>query len=277
MRDTLRLCLVQMTSAKRAEDNIPVLEAAVAHAVAEGCAMVALPETAGLMNRHGDEARADARPPGDALWSAACRRLAARHRLWIHCGSTAVLGPDGKFLNRSLLVDDTGADVATYDKIHLFDAAPDGRPTGESDWYAAGDRAVLAQTPWGPMGLSICYDLRFPQLYRALGQAGARVLFVPSAFMVPTGAAHWEVLLRARAIENAAFVVAAAQVGRHEDGRRTWGHAMVVAPWGEVIRDMGGDAPGCAVIDLDLTEAEAARRRIPALDHDRPFAPPRRG
>jgi deaminated glutathione amidase len=262
---TLRVALAQMCSADTHEANIATVTALAAEAAAGGAQLLALPEVAGLMNRNPETARlqvvtADADP-----FIAACRDLAAKHGLWVHTGSTPVLGPDGRFLNHATLIDATGGIVAEYDKIHLFDVALEGQaPIGESKRFAPGLKAVLAQTPWGPFGLSICYDLRFAYLYRAYAQAGAVLMFIPSAFTVPTGQAHWEVLLRARAIETGAFVLAAAQAGHHADGRQTYGHALAVGPWGEVLADLGDAAPAIRLIDLDLGAVARVRAQIPA-------------
>ncbi len=276
MSDTLRLCLAQMTSSNRYAPNIAFVEDAAAHAAREGCDLLALPEVSGLMTLTPEDPEAPIGAAKDNPFITACKRLAKEHGLWIHAGSSPVTGPQektgGRFYNHSDLINPDGQAVASYNKIHLFDIQLEGKPpTGESQRYAPGDAATLAQTPWGPWGLSICYDLRFPHLYRGYAQASAGVLFVPSAFTVPTGEAHWHVLLRARAIENGAFVIASAQVGHHDDGRKTYGHALVVDPWGEVICDMGGDAPGLAVVDLDLSQIARTRRQIPALTHDRPY------
>ncbi len=269
--DTLRLCVAQMTSTNRHAGNVATLERAAAYAAAAGCALLALPEGAGMLNRDRDDARRQIVDAADDPFIAAARDAARRHGLWIETGSTPVRAPDGRFLNHADLIDAEGRIVASYDKIHLFDVFLDGRPaSAESSRYAPGETAVLAATPWGPFGLSVCYDLRFPHLYRDYAKAGAAVLFVPSAFTVPTGEAHWEVLLRARAIETGAFVVAAAQVGQHDDGRTTWGHSLVVDPWGRVILDMGTE-PGHAVVDLDLGLVTAARRQIPSLANERPY------
>ncbi len=203
---------------------------------------------------------------------AACRDIAAQYGLWLHTGSTPVLARDGRFLNHSTLIDPQGQIWAEYDKIHLFDVALAGRaPIGESKRFAPGDRAVMAHTPWGGWGLSICYDLRFPALYRHYAQLGARVMFIPSAFTVDTGRAHWQVLLQARAIETGAFVIAAAQAGHHADGRDTWGHGMVIGPWGDILADMGRDAPMIAVVDLDLGDTTKARTQIPAWGLNTPY------
>ena len=265
--------MAQMTSTNRHAGNIAFVQDAARQAKAAGCHLLALPEAAGFLNRNSGDATAHVVGAETDPFILACREMAARHGLWIHTGSTPVTGPDQRFLNHSDLIDTSGQIVASYDKIHLFDVFLEGhRPTGESDRYAAGEQAVLANTPWGVMGMSICYDLRFPQLYRDYARAGARVMFVPSAFTVTTGQAHWEVLLRARAIENAAFVIAAAQVGQHSDGRQTYGHSMVVNPWGEVLADMGDRKTGLAVIDLQLDEVRKARQQIPSLANEQSYS-----
>ncbi len=271
MSDILRLSMLQMTSADSYPPNIAALREAAARAVGEGAELLALPEVAGLMSRE-KAARAGIGPEASDPFIGAAREAAARHRLWLHAGSTPVAGPDGRSLNHSVLIAPDGAIAARYDKIHLFDIRLDGgEPTGESTRFAPGEDAVIADTPWGPMGLAICYDLRFPHLFRAYGAAGARIIFLPSAFTVPTGRAHWEVLLRARAIENGCWMVAPAQAGHHADGRETWGHSLVVSPWGEVVADLGGEGAEFRTLDLDLSLVEAARRQIPSLTHDRPF------
>ncbi|MEY3003585.1 MAG: hypothetical protein RLZZ491_761 [Pseudomonadota bacterium] len=262
---TLRVALAQMCSADTHEANIATVRDLAARAAQDGAALLALPEVSGLMNRNPDTARRQVVTAAADPFIAACCDLAAKHGLWVHTGSTPVRGPDGRFLNHSTLIDATGTIVADYDKIHLFDVALDGQaPIGESKRFAPGARAVLVDTPWGPFGLSICYDLRFPYLYRAYAQAGAVVMFIPSAFTVPTGQAHWEVLLRARAIETGAFVLAAAQAGHHADGRHTYGHALAVGPWGEVLTDLGDKAPMIGCVDLDLGAVARARAQIPA-------------
>ena len=269
----LKLGIVQMTSTNRHDGNIVVMEKLVADAAAEGCQMVAFPEVAGMMNRRIEEDRAlifD--EPGDP-YILACKAAAEQHQVWIHTGSTPIVrGDETRFFNHSNLIDPTGRITAAYDKIHLFDMFPEDRPPLlESRRFAPGRHSVLADTPWGPLGMSICYDLRFPQLYRDYAQDGATLLLAPSAFTVPTGRAHWEILLRARAVENGAFVIAAAQVGQHDDGRETWGHSMVIDPWGRVMLDMG-DATGLAVVDLDIDAVDKARTQIPSLKHDRSYS-----
>ena len=251
------------------------LTQAVEAAAAGGAIMLFTPEMSGLLDR--DRARAERHlrdEETDPVLSA-LRRAAAEHGIWIHVGSLALRGgSDGRLVNRGFLIDGEGAIRARYDKIHLFDVdLPTGESWRESAAYAGGKRAVVAETPLGPVGLSICYDLRFPDLYRALSNAGATLLSIPAAFTVPTGEAHWHVLLRARAIEAGAFVVAAAQTGRHQDGRETYGHSLVVDPWGEVLLDMGME-PGLGFADLDPGRVEEVRRRLPAIRHRRSIGEP---
>ncbi len=264
-RATLRVALAQMCSADSHAANIETVTLLAEQAADEGAELLALPEVAGLMARKPEVSEAQVVEAGDDPFIAACRDLAAKHGLWIHSGSTPVRGPDGRYLNHSTLIDAEGGIVADYDKIHLFDVTLEGQePIGESKRFAPGARAVVAETPWGLVGLSICYDMRFAYLYRALAQAGAVLMFIPAAFTVPTGRAHWEVLLRARAIESGAFVLAAAQAGLHADGRETYGHSLAVGPWGEVLADLGEEAPTLRVIDLDLSAVARARAQIPA-------------
>ena len=181
---------------------------------------------------------------------------------------------DARAANRSLLIDPTGAVVARYDKLHVFDVdLPNGETYRESATVRPGDRAAMAQTPWGGLGLTVCYDIRFPHLYRQLAKAGAAMIAVPAAFTVPTGEAHWETLLRARAIETGAFILAPAQGGTHEDGRRTWGRSTVVGPWGEIVAKADHDDPCVVPATLDLTAVARARAAVPALTHDRDFRP----
>ena len=203
------------------------------------------------------------------------RALAKELEVEILIGSALVKREDGQRANRAVLIDARGAITATYDKIHMFDVdLPSGETARESRVYTPGDRAVVAETGVGRVGLTICYDMRFPHLYRTLAKAGAEIIVAPAAFTRPTGEAHWEVLLRARAIETGAFVLAAAQGGVHEDGRGTWGRSMAVAPWGEVIARLDHDEPGVLIADLDLLQVQKARNAIPALRNDRAFSGP---
>lgn len=269
----MRLAIGQMCAAARHAPNIAVMQDLAAEAAEAGANILCLPEMAGLMNQNGAEVAALLRTDQPDPYHVACAEAAARHGLWMQPGSTAVPGPDGKFFNRAVMIDPEGREVAHYDKIHLFDVALDGEePFGESRRYAPGQTGVVVSTPLARFGMAICYDVRFARLFRDYAQAGADVLFVPAAFTVPTGRAHWELLLRARAVETGSFVVAAAQSGSHEDGRATWGHSLVIDPWGRILADLGTDAPGLAVVDIDLSLVTAARRQIPALEHDRPYS-----
>jgi predicted amidohydrolase len=256
--------------------NAVTLVAAVEAAAAGGAMMLFTPEMSGLLDRNRDRAAAHLHDEAQDPVLAAVREAAARFGLWVHIGSLALKGErdDGRLVNRGFLIDSAGEIRARYDKIHLFDVdLPTGETWRESASYAGGERAVVAETPLGKLGLSICYDLRFPDLYRALTGAGATILAIPAAFTVPTGQAHWHVLLRARAIEAGAFVVAAAQAGRHEDGRETFGHSLVVDPWGKVLLDMRSE-PGVDFADVDVAQVDEVRRRLPAIAHRRPIGEP---
>jgi predicted amidohydrolase len=272
-----RIALYQARTGIDPETNAAALVAAVEEAAAGGAAILFTPEMSGLLDR--DRARASARLRTEAEDAvlAAVRASAARAGLWVHLGSLAIRSEDGDLLrNRSYLIDSAGAVRATYDKLHLFDVdLATGESWRESAAYAPGDRVVVADTPAGLLGLSICYDLRFPDLYRALTDAGAQLLAIPAAFTVPTGQAHWHVLMRARAIEAGVFVAAAAQSGRHQDGRETFGHSLVVGPWGEILLDMG-EGSGVGFAEIDLGAIEAVRARLPAIRHRRPIPPVQR-
>ena len=268
----MKAALLQMTSGVDPLANEKVLSEAVSRAADAGAAMLFTPEMSGLLDR--DRARAAASIVGEAddRVLAGVREAAAKAGLWVHLGSLAVRADQergGRWANRGFVIDGAGTIRARYDKLHLFDVdLPTGESWRESAAYVAGETAVVVDTPVGRLGLSICYDLRFPDLYRALSDAGATVFAVPSAFTRPTGAAHWQTLLRARAIEAGCFVLAAAQTGTHADGRQTWGHSLAVDPWGEVLLDMG-EAAGMAVVDLDAERLADVRTRVPALRHRR--------
>jgi predicted amidohydrolase len=249
--------------------NTRTIVEAIADARAGGAAMLFTPEMSNLLDSNRGRSEAHLRDETEDETLAAVRAAARDAGLWVHLGSLALRGAEGKRLNRGFVIDDHGEIRARYDKLHLFDVdLATGESWRESAVYARGERAVVAETPAGRLGLSICYDIRFPDLYRALTGAGASVLAVPAAFTVPTGQAHWHVLLRARAIEAGVFVVAAAQAGQHEDGRRTFGHSLLVDPWGEVLLDMGPE-PGLGFAELDLGQVDAVRSRVPALRHRR--------
>jgi predicted amidohydrolase len=267
-----RIALCQARTGIDPAVNARALVAAVEAAAAGGAAILFTPEMSGLLDRDRERAAANLRTEAADPVLAAVRSAAARAGIWVHLGSLAVRDEAaGKLHNRAYLIDGEGEIRATYDKLHLFDVdLATGESWRESASYVPGSRAVVADSPAGPIGLSICYDLRFPDLYRALTDAGALILAIPAAFTVPTGRAHWHVLIRARAIEAGAFVVAAAQSGRHEDGRETFGHSLVVGPWGEVLLDMG-EGEGIGFAEIDLAEAEAVRARLPAIRHRRPI------
>ena len=267
----MRIALLQMTSGIDPAANATVIVAAVAEAAAGGAAMLFTPEMSGLIDRDRERARASVRHENDDIVLAAVQKAAAAHNIWVHIGSLAVDAgrADGKFANRAFVIDPSGEIVACYDKMHLFDVdLPTGESWRESGAYAGGKTAVVAETAVGKLGLSICYDLRFPALYAALSEAGATVLAIAAAFTVPTGKAHWHILMRARAIENACFVIAAAQVGHHADGRETYGHSLVVGPWGDVLLDMG-DKVGVGFCENDPAQVDDVRSRIPIIAHRR--------
>lgn len=265
----MKIALAQLTSGIDPARNAAVLVDAVEQAAQGGAAMLFTPEMSGLVDQDRVRSAAVLRSEADDVVLAAVRDAAKRHGIWVHLGSLAVRIEDGRLANRAFVIDDTGAIRARYDKLHLFDVdLPTGERWRESASYAPGQGAVVVDTPAGKLGPSICYDLRFPDLYRALSDAGATVLAVPAAFTRPTGAAHWHVLLRARAIEAAAYVVAAAQTGEHEDGRATYGHSLVVDPWGEIVLDMG-EAASVGFAEIDPARVTDVRARIPVLTHRR--------
>ena len=268
-----KIGVLQMTSGIDPAVNAATLVDAIGEAGAAGAAMLFTPEMSGLIDRDRTRGAASIVTEDADPVLAAVRAAAANAGIWVHLGSLAVRRPDGKFANRGFVIDPTGAIRARYDKLHLFDVdLPTGESWRESAAYVGGETAVVVDTPAGLLGASICYDLRFADLYRALSNAGATMLSVPAAFTRPTGAAHWHVLLRARAIEAGAFVVAAAQTGIHADGRTTYGHSLVIDPWGRVLLDMG-EAAGIGYVDIDPAQVDAVRARIPVLDHRRAIPP----
>jgi predicted amidohydrolase len=265
---------VQLRSGDDVSGNIAATDKLVREASAQGAQFIATPENTTLMAPDGGAKLArsfdEANDPALPRFCALAKEL----NVWLLIGSLAIKVSDTKTANRSFLFAPDGAIAARYSKIHLFDVAlTSGEVYRESNTVAGGDQAVVANTGFGPIGLSICYDLRFPQLYRRLAQSGAFLFAVPSAFTVPTGMAHWHVLLRARAIENGAFVIAPAQGGSHAGGRKTYGHSLIVAPWGEVLAEAGTE-PCVIVADIDPALSAQARARVPNLQHDRPFAGP---
>jgi predicted amidohydrolase len=270
-----RIAVLQMTAGIDPQANAGVLAQAAADAAADGATMLFTPEMSGLLDR--DRERATKNVVAEDLNPvlAVVRDAAARHGLWVALGSLAVLREDGRWANRSLLIDAVGEIAARYDKIHMFDVElATGESWRESNAYAPGEEVVTAETPLGRLGLTICYDLRFPALFEELGRRQCDAIAIPAAFTVPTGTAHWHILQRARAIEASAFVIAAAQAGTHEDGRTTYGHSLVVDPWGDVVLDMGG-APGpenvLGFADLDLDRIAEVRKQLPSLANKRPI------
>ena len=267
-----RIALFQSTTGIDPDANGRALTNAIEQAAAGGAKMLFTPEMSGLLDRDSQRAAKVLKPQDEDEVLAAVREAAARHKIWLHIGSLALLVGDGKVANRSFVIDREGQIRATYDKIHLFDVdLPTGESWRESSVYSAGTGAVVVSgTPVGKLGLTICYDLRFPGLFARLAETDSDVIAVPAAFTVPTGMAHWHVLLRARAIEAGLFIVAAAQFGHHEDGRNTFGHSLVVDPWGDVLLDLG-EGSGVGFADIDLKRISEVRARIPALNHRRPI------
>ena len=270
----VRIALYQAQSGIDPAANAARLVQAVREAAAGGAAMLFTPEMSGMLDRERERALGKARVEEEDEVLAAVRAAAAEAAIWVHLGSLALRSEGGKLANRGFVVDDHGEVRARYDKIHLFDVdLPTGESWRESAMYEAGRTAVVVpDTPVGRLGLTICYDLRFPALFERLSEAGAEVISLPAAFTVPTGTAHWQVLLRARAIEAELFVVAAAQAGRHEDGRETYGHSLVADPWGEVLLEMGSE-PGLAFAEIDLARIADVRSRIPVHQHRREIGP----
>lgn len=265
---------MQLRSSDDPAENIRVASDLIREARARGADFIATPENTNLMAPDGGAKLEQSRPEDSDIALPAFRALAQELGAWLLIGSLAIKVNDAQTANRSFLLGPRGTIVARYDKIHLFDVdLPSGEQYRESRTVAGGMTAVTADLPWGRLGLSVCYDLRFPQLYRALARDGAFALAIPSAFTETTGKAHWHVLLRARAIENGAFVIAPAQGGVHAHGRRTYGHSLMVSPWGEILAEAGTE-PGVILAEIDPAECVAARGRIPSLGHDRAFAGP---
>ncbi|MBV8118398.1 MAG: carbon-nitrogen hydrolase family protein [Alphaproteobacteria bacterium] len=273
---------IQFTAARDYQPNIEVVSDLVRRARDSGADFVLTPENTGLIEPVGRLRREKARSEANHPVLAALCEVARETGVWLLIGSLAVdisLEPgaptgERRLANRSYLIDARGAIIARYDKIHMFDVDLDGGESyRESNAFRPGERAVLAATPWGRLGMTVCYDLRFPQLYRALARAGADFLAIPSSFTVPTGQAHWHILLRARAIEGGCFVFAPAQWGEHAEGRRTYGHSLIVGPWGEVLAD-AGEGVGTISAKIDPARVGEVRRMVPSLSHDRPFSEP---
>jgi predicted amidohydrolase len=270
---SFKAACIQVNAGNDMAANVAAASKLTREAVAAGADIVLMPENVAMMEWGRENITAKAMPELEHTALAAFRGLAQDLRRWLHCGSLAIRLPDGKIANRTYVVTPEGGVAAKYDKIHMFDVdLGGGEKYVESAVFSAGRQAVAVDLPWGRLGLSICYDLRFAHLYRHLAQAGAAFLTVPAAFTRRTGEAHWHVLQRARAIETGCFVLAPAQVGTHAGGRETFGHALIVNPWGEVLADAGAE-PGFIIATIDPAEVVAARHRVPAIAKDAAFAP----
>jgi predicted amidohydrolase len=278
MTETLRVALVQTTTPADPVEGLAHVAPLIRRAAEGGARLILTPEGTNLLVQDRSRREALLADEGDDVAVAGLASLAAELGVWLLIGSAIVKSghaDDARAANRSLLIDDRGQTVARYDKLHVYDVdLPTGERWRESAAVRPGDRAAVARTPWGGLGMTVCYDVRFPLLFRALARAGADLIAVPAAFTVPTGEAHWETLLRARAIETGCFVLAPAQGGTHADGRRTWGRSTVVGPWGEVVGRLDHDRPDVLFADLDLSAVARARQAVPQLAHDRDFAPP---
>jgi deaminated glutathione amidase len=282
MNSVFTASCIQFTSARDYEPNIRVVSDLIRRARGTGADLVLTPENTGLTEPVGKSRREKARDEANHPVLAALREVARETGVWLLIGSLAIdlsrepgeAEGERRLANRSYLIDPNGTIVACYDKVHMFDVdLAGGESYRESNAFRPGGQSVLAETPWGVLGMTVCYDLRFPHLYRALAQAGADFLAIPSAFTVPTGKAHWHVLMRARAIENGCYVFAPAQWGEHAEGRRTYGHSLIVDPWGEVLAD-GGEGVGIISARIDAAAIAKASRMVPSLKHDRPFIQP---
>ena len=275
----LPIALIQTRTPATQTEALAQIEPLIRRAASEGAKFILTPEGSNLLEQRKDRRGLAITTEDQDAVVTGLRHLAAELGVWLLIGSAIVRSGhsgDDRAANRSLLIDANGGIVARYDKLHVFDVdLPNGETYRESATIRPGDGAAVADTPWGRLGLAVCYDIRFPHLFRQLAKAGACMISVPAAFTVPTGEAHWETLLRARAIETGAFVLAPAQGGTHEDGRKTWGRSTVVGPWGEIVAKLDHDEPGVLHAKLDFAAVEKARASVPALRHDRPFAAPR--
>jgi predicted amidohydrolase len=268
-----RIALLQMTSGVDPEVNARAIVEGMDFARAGGATMLFTPEMSGLVDRDRKRAAVNVVSEGEDRVLAAVREAAAMTGMWVALGSLAIAREDGRWANRSFVIDGAGAIAARYDKIHMFDVdLATGESWRESNAYAAGDAVVTVETPAGRLGLAVCYDIRFPALFEALGAARCDIIAIPAAFTVPTGKAHWHLLQRARAVEASAYVVSAAQVGRHEDGRETYGHSLVVDPWGDVLLDLGGGAAGVGFAELHAERIAEVRAQLPSLANRRNIA-----
>ncbi len=275
MATSFTVGLIQVTATNEMAPNIRFIEEQTRRACDAGAQFIMTPENSTLIGANRADTLAKAQPEESHEGLQAMQALARACGVWFLVGSIHVKVEAERNANRSYLIDPSGAIVASYDKIHMFDVQlASGETYRESSTFRPGDKTVIAETPWGKLGLTICYDLRFPYLYRDLAHAGAEMISIPSSFTVPTGRAHWHVLMRARAIETGCFVFAPAQVGTHAANRKTYGHSLVVAPWGEVLADAGGEQPGFITAEIDMAKVAEARNAVPSLTHDRQYAAP---
>lgn len=269
-----KIALLQMQTGNDLARNLDAVTTMSREAARNGADFVLTPEYALMMDGSGRVMRERALDPNGEPALPELQALARELSVWLLVGSLTLKTDSDRIANRSYLIDASGAVRATYDKIHMFDVTlPDGKVIRESSAYRSGECAVVTETPWGKIGLTVCYDLRFPHLYRTLAQSGAIYVTIPSSFQRATGKVHWHTLVKARAIENACFVFAPAMCGEHPGDRKTYGHSLVVDPWGEVLAD-GGEEPGIVYADIDPAAVERVRKMLPSLTHDRPFAPP---
>lgn len=274
MSEAFRVACLQMQTGNDLAANLTAVTEMTREAARDGARFVLTPEYAMMMDGSGRVMRERALEPDGGSTLRELQALAKELSVWLLAGSLTVKTQTDRIANRSVLISAEGTLVASYDKIHMFDVTlPDGKAIRESSAYCPGDRAVIAETPWGKIGLTVCYDLRFPQLYRSLAKAGARYLTVPSSFQRATGKAHWHTLLKARAIENACFVFAPAMCGEHPGNRTSYGHSLIVDPWGDILAE-GGEAPGIVCADVDPARVDKVRGMLPCLDHDRDFRLP---
>jgi predicted amidohydrolase len=274
MSTSFKAACVQVNASDDMAANIEAATSLIHAARDTGADFITTPENVSMMTLGRKNIFAKAQTEDNHPALAAFRALAADLDVWLLAGSLSIKLDEGRLANRSYLLDPTGGIAASYDKIHMFDVdLPSGESYRESNAFRSGENARLVKTPWGLLGMTVCYDIRFPYLYRALAQAGANFFTIPSAFTKVTGRAHWHVLQRARAIEHGCYVIAPAQCGEHFGGRKTYGHSLIVDPWGEVLAD-GGEEPGITVAEIDPARVDAARRMVPTLDHDRDFQAP---
>jgi predicted amidohydrolase len=264
----LSLAIIQPTSTNNTAENVELLHQSISQ-IDSSISLISLPECANFIEKNPLRSKAQSRTEAEDLYLQACKEIAKTRQCWIHIGSLVIADKtSSKAANRAFILSPQGEITARYDKCHLFDVdLPDGTRYRESDNFIAGTSPTIAETPWGKLGLSICFDMRFPSLYQHYRRAGVNLIFIPAAFTVPTGKAHWESLLRARAIETQSYVIAAAQVGKHADGRETYGHSMVINPWGEIIAQLG-EQPDLLICELDMQKVQDVRNAVPLRAFD---------